>query len=61
MTAALSVQLYSVRDALAADLPGTLDRIAGLGFANRDSILRRPGRRPSMRTRRHSSAGLGLR
>jgi sugar phosphate isomerase/epimerase len=34
MTAALSVQLYSVRDALAADLPGTLDRIAGLGFAN---------------------------
>lgn len=34
MTAALSVQLYSVRDALAADLPGTLDRLAGLGFAN---------------------------
>ena len=34
MTAVLSVQLYSVRDALAADLPGTLDRIAGLGFAN---------------------------
>ena len=34
MTAALSVQLYSVRDALDADLPGTLDRIAGLGFKN---------------------------
>jgi sugar phosphate isomerase/epimerase len=34
MTAALSVQLYSVRDALAADLPGTLDRLAGLGFKN---------------------------
>ncbi len=34
MTAALSVQLYSVRDALAADLPRTLDRIAALGFAN---------------------------
>ncbi|WP_211116817.1 sugar phosphate isomerase/epimerase family protein [Glycomyces buryatensis] len=34
MTAALSVQLYSVRDALAADLPRTLDRLAGLGFAN---------------------------
>ncbi|SDD77958.1 sugar phosphate isomerase/epimerase family protein [Glycomyces harbinensis] len=34
MTAALSVQLYSVRDALAADLQGTLDRLAGLGFAN---------------------------
>jgi len=34
MTAELSVQLYSVRDALAADLPGTLDRLAGLGFAN---------------------------
>ena len=34
MTAALSVQLYSVRDALAADLQGTLDRIAGLGFEN---------------------------
>jgi sugar phosphate isomerase/epimerase len=34
MTAELSVQLYSVRDALAADLPGTLDRIAELGFSN---------------------------
>ncbi|MDN3238126.1 sugar phosphate isomerase/epimerase family protein [Glycomyces tritici] len=34
MTAELSVQLYSVRDALAADLPRTLDRLAGLGFAN---------------------------
>ncbi|QHF25307.1 TIM barrel protein [Rathayibacter sp. VKM Ac-2804] len=29
----LSVQLYSVRDALAADLPAALDRLAGLGFA----------------------------
>jgi sugar phosphate isomerase/epimerase len=34
MTAPISVQLYSVRDALAADLPGTLDRIAALGFEN---------------------------
>jgi sugar phosphate isomerase/epimerase len=34
MAAVLSVQLYSVRDALAADLPRTLDRIAELGFAN---------------------------
>jgi sugar phosphate isomerase/epimerase len=34
MAAVLSVQLYSVRDALAADLPGSLDRLAGLGFAN---------------------------
>lgn len=31
-TSPLSVQLYSVRDAIAADLPGTLDRIAGIGF-----------------------------
>lgn len=30
----ISVQLYSVRDALAADLPGTLRRIADLGFGN---------------------------
>ncbi|QHC57927.1 sugar phosphate isomerase/epimerase [Rathayibacter sp. VKM Ac-2760] len=28
----LSVQLYSVRDALAADLPAALDRLAGIGF-----------------------------
>ncbi|MGC5166598.1 sugar phosphate isomerase/epimerase family protein [Luteimicrobium sp. DT211] len=28
----LSVQLYTVREALAADLPGTLARLAGLGF-----------------------------
>jgi sugar phosphate isomerase/epimerase len=28
----LSVQLYSVREHLAADLPGTLRRIAGIGF-----------------------------
>lgn len=33
-TPQLSVQLYSVRDALAEDLEGTLDRIAGLGFTN---------------------------
>lgn len=29
---AMSVQLYTVRDALAADLPGTLHRIAEIGF-----------------------------
>jgi sugar phosphate isomerase/epimerase len=28
----LSVQLYTVRDALAADLPGTLKRVADLGY-----------------------------
>jgi sugar phosphate isomerase/epimerase len=28
----LSVQLYSVRQAVAADLQGTLDRLAGIGF-----------------------------
>lgn len=28
----LSVQLYTVREPLAADLPATLDRLAGLGF-----------------------------
>lgn len=32
MTSPLSVQLYSVRDAMASDLPGTLRRIADLGF-----------------------------
>lgn len=31
-TPPLSVQLYTVRDAVAADLPGTLRRLAGLGF-----------------------------
>ncbi|HEY4224790.1 MAG TPA: sugar phosphate isomerase/epimerase [Pseudolysinimonas sp.] len=31
---ALSVQLYTVRDALAADLPGTLHRVAEIGFRN---------------------------
>jgi sugar phosphate isomerase/epimerase len=31
-TPAPSVQLYTVRDAIAADLPGTLERVAGLGF-----------------------------
>lgn len=30
----LSLQLYTVRDALSADLPGTLDRIAALGVRN---------------------------
>jgi sugar phosphate isomerase/epimerase len=34
MTAPISVQLYSVRNALAEDLPGTLDRISALGFEN---------------------------
>lgn len=33
-TSNLSVQLYTVRDALAADLPGTLRRVADLGFTN---------------------------
>ncbi len=30
----ISVQLYTVRDALAANLAGTLERIAGLGFTH---------------------------
>jgi sugar phosphate isomerase/epimerase len=30
----LSVQLYTVRDALAGDLPGTLRRVADLGYRN---------------------------
>lgn len=30
----ISVQLYSVRDAIAADLPGALRRVAGIGFEN---------------------------
>lgn len=30
----LSVQLYSVREQLAADLPGTLKRLADIGFTN---------------------------
>jgi len=30
----LSVQLYTVRELLAEDLPGTLDRLAGLGLAH---------------------------
>ncbi len=34
MTQPLSVQLYTVRDALAADLPGTLQRIADIGYTN---------------------------
>lgn len=32
--AATSVQLYSVRDAIAADLGGTLDRVAAIGLTN---------------------------
>ena len=32
MAAPVSVQLYSVRDRLAEDLEGTLERVAGLGF-----------------------------
>ncbi|MCS6562140.1 MULTISPECIES: sugar phosphate isomerase/epimerase family protein [Curtobacterium] len=34
MTQPLSVQLYTVRDALGADLPGTLQRIADIGYTN---------------------------
>lgn len=34
MTPPLSVQLYTVRDAIATDLPGTLRRIADIGFTN---------------------------
>ena len=30
----ISVQLYSVRDRLADDLEGTLERLAALGFTN---------------------------
>ena len=33
-TSQLSVQLYTVREALAADLPGTLRRVADLGYTN---------------------------
>jgi sugar phosphate isomerase/epimerase len=33
-SAPLSVQLYTVREALAADLPGTLRRVADLGYRN---------------------------
>ena len=32
--AALSVQLYSIRDAVAADLPGALARLAALGVTH---------------------------
>ena len=32
MTSPISVQLYTVRDAIAADLPGTLRRLADIGF-----------------------------
>lgn len=34
MTQPISVQLYTVRDALSADLPGTLQRIADIGYTN---------------------------
>lgn len=33
-TPLLSIQLYTVKDALSADLPGTLARVAALGFRN---------------------------
>jgi sugar phosphate isomerase/epimerase len=33
VTGPLSVQLYTVRDSIAADLPGTLARLAGIGFS----------------------------
>ena len=32
MTSPISVQLYTVRDAIAADLPGTLQRLADIGY-----------------------------
>ncbi|OIH93164.1 MULTISPECIES: sugar phosphate isomerase/epimerase [unclassified Curtobacterium] len=34
MTQPISVQLYTVRDALSADLPGTLRRLADIGFTD---------------------------
>ena len=34
MTTTVSVQLYSVRDAIADDLPGAVERLAGIGFTN---------------------------
>jgi sugar phosphate isomerase/epimerase len=34
VTQPISVQLYTVRDALSADLPGTLQRIADIGYTN---------------------------
>jgi sugar phosphate isomerase/epimerase len=34
VTKPISVQLYTVRDAIAADLPGTLQRVAGIGYTN---------------------------
>jgi sugar phosphate isomerase/epimerase len=34
MTKPLSVQLYSVRDAIANDLPSAIDRVAAIGFTN---------------------------
>ncbi|WP_353115203.1 TIM barrel protein [Microbacterium sp.] len=34
----LSIQLYSVREALAADLPGTLERLAGAGLRNAEAF-----------------------
>ena len=33
MTAPIALQLYSVRDALAADFDGTLDKVAAMGYA----------------------------
>ena len=34
MTTTVSVQLYSVRDAIADDLPGAVERLAEIGFTN---------------------------
>lgn len=52
----LSLQLYTLRDALAADLPGTLDRVAGLGFRNVEAFGF-VGRAAELRAA-HDSAGL---
>ena len=42
---ALSIQLYSIRDAVAADLPGALARLAEIGFTRVEPFdLSDPGR-----------------
>lgn len=52
---ALSVQLYSIRDAVAADLPGALARLAEIGFSRVEPFdLSDPGRL------RDALAGAGL-
>ena len=52
---ALSVQLYSIRDAVAADLPGALARLAEIGFTRVEPFdLSDPGRL------RDALAGAGL-